>query len=230
MAAIKPLVRRDSKQMPATPGRVDSHVRVRSPLNRQEDVLDGGSGPSTLPPAPFHHETAVPELEWWLDSHMTLVSRLASLEMLLGAWSEGQAHVETMRKLAADAEAVRDALYELYCDAADDRLESALGPRDAFGEHVRGAYAWCGRVVALLVAIARGLRTPAGPEWTAVKLSFREASEVYPAPSAELRVAIAELAIDTGSPVEPLRHLSKHVDSLFSVTDTLHLALAKRFG
>jgi hypothetical protein len=230
MAAIKPSVRRDSKQLRAMSPRAESYIRVKSPHLRQDDDPRGVAAPSTLPPAPFEHETAVRELEWWLDAHMALVSRLAWLEQQLQAGEEGEAHLETMLRLTAGAEAVRDALYELYCDAADARLGPAVGPGAALGEHVRGIYAWCGRVVTLLAAIASGLRAASGPDWAAARAAFRKASAVYPTPSAEVRVAVAELSINTASPVEPLRHLPRNVDMLFSAIDDLQTTMAKRFG
>jgi len=120
MTGKKAPVRRDSKQIAAIPPRLASYTRVRSPVvpyGAQEEA----SAPSTLPPPPFSHEAGVVGLEWWLEAHMEIVGQLAVLEQLLDVGDAGM-HGRTMELLAGHVEAVRDALYELYCDAADERL------------------------------------------------------------------------------------------------------------
>jgi hypothetical protein len=176
----------------------------------------------------------VPGLEWWLAAHMGLASELLWLEQLLDAIPEGGAHVETMRRLVGHAEAVRDALYELYCDAADQRVARLLGqgPEATLEERVRLSYAWCTSVVGVLATVTNGLRAraDAGPDWAAAKAAFRHAQGLYREPSSELRDAVRALPIDFVSPIEPLRNLPQDLNQLFSSVEELHTTLAKRFG
>jgi hypothetical protein len=224
MAANKVNTRRDSRQMPAVPPRLASQTRVRSPVQREE-----ASPPSTLPPPPFEHEVAVVGLEWWLEAHMEVVGELALLEQLVDG-DEGSPHASTMQLLTAHAEAVRDALYELYCDAADPRVAPLLGSDAPLEQHVRCCYAWCGRVVAMLGALAHGIRSEAGPDWALAKKGFRSASVMYVGPSQRLRAAVQGLAIDSANPTEPLRNLLADLDAMFHANEQLQNTLAKRFG
>ncbi len=223
MAANKVNTRRDSKQLPALPPRLASQTRVRSPLQREE-----ASPPSTLPPPPFVHEVAVVGLEWWLEAHMEVVGELAWLEQLVEG-DEGP-HASTMALLTAHAEAVRDALYELYCDAADPRVTPLLGSDALLEQHVRCCYAWCGRVVAMLGALAHGVRSEAGPDWGLAKKGFRSASVMYVGTSPRLRAAVQGLSIDSANPTEPLRNLLADLDAMFHANEHLQSTLAQRFG
>jgi hypothetical protein len=177
----------------------------------------------------------VPGLEWWLSAHLDVASELLWLDSLLDAVAEPDAHLDTVRGLAAQTEAVRDALYELYCDAADERLAPLVGEGGALETPVRVSYAWCVRIIGLLAGITSGLRAPggAGPDWAAAKAGFREAEAFYGAPSTELRElreAVRALPIDFSSPVEPLRNLPRDLEQLFAALDAAHQAVATRFG
>jgi hypothetical protein len=227
MTGKKAPVRRDSKQIAAIPPRLASYTRVRSPVvpyGAQEEA----SAPSTLPPPPFSHEAGVVGLEWWLEAHMEIVGQLAVLEQLLDVGDAGM-HGRTMELLAGHVEAVRDALYELYCDAADERLAPLLEPGALLGQHVRCCYAWLGRVVALLGTLVQGMRSEAGPDWGNAKTGFRSASVMYVGPSDSLRIAVMILSIDTTSPTEPLRNLPADLEALFAVNERLQSVLATRF-
>jgi hypothetical protein len=207
--------------------RTSSYTRFKLPLR------SGGPAPSTLPPPPFESEAEVPGLEWWLNAHMDLASELLWLEQLLAASiPESGAHVEAVRGLAAKTEAVRDALYELYCDAADERVTPLVGAEALLETRVRVSYAWCTRIVGMLAAITSGVRAHGdiGPDWAAVKAMFRQAAELYAPASSALRQAVVELPIDFASPIEPLRNLPRDLEQLFATVDALHAALAKRFG
>jgi hypothetical protein len=168
-------------------------------------------------------------LEWWLDAHISLASELLCLEQQLEALYDDAAHTETMRRLTAHTEAVRDALYELYCDAADPRMALHVGPGAPLEKQVRGTYAWCSKVVALLTSVTSGLGA-GGPDWGAAKADFREATRSYVAPNESLRDAVRGLLIDFTSPVEPLRNLQQDIEQLFATTAELQGILAKRFG
>jgi hypothetical protein len=242
MAANKASTRRDSRSLPSTPPpRLASYTRVKSPLQRTDErteIDEPAAPPSTLPPPPFSHEMSVQGLEWWLEAHMGLAADLAWLQQLLDADLEGEspeawrrvaAHADTVRRLGAHADSVRDALYELYCDASDDRVGGLLGSGAPLEQHVRCIYEWCRRVLAMLGALVNSLRA-GGPDWAVAKSQFRSASAMYVGRSEALRAAIAELAIDTSSPVEPLRTLPGDLEVLFDVTGELQGALSKRFA
>jgi hypothetical protein len=137
-----------------------------------------------------------------------------------------------MRRLVSHVEAVRDALYELYCDAADVRVAPLLGGDGVLETRVRLSYAWCTRVVGALASVASGLRSrgEAGPDWAAVKTAFREADRLYPPAAGALREGVRALAIDFGSPIEPLRNLPHDLEQLLAASEELRSTLAKRFG
>lgn len=211
---------------PQRPPRTASYTR----LLRVDTEASGVGAPSTLPPPPFATETAVVGLEWWLDAHMGLASGLLWLGQLLETVADGDAHAETVRRLAAHTEAVRDALYELYCDAADDRIAPLVGTGTPLERHVRGSYGWCVRVVGLLATVTNGLRAESRPDWGIAKAEFRRATEHYPVAPAALREGVRGLAIDFTSPIEPLRNLPDDLDELITATTELQSVLAKRFA
>jgi hypothetical protein len=216
-----------------------SHGRLRAFLQRT-DAESGAQGPNTLPPPPFENEASVQGLEWWLDAHMSLASELVWLEQNSDAGVDGppssgqrEGHFEALRSLAEQASDVRDALYELYCDAADPRLSVLLAP-DAAGApleaYVRTSYDWCGRVVKLLGRITTDLRAPGGPDWNVAKSAFREAARHYPGDGDAARTAVQGLPIDYSIPVEPLRHLPSNLEQLLESAAELQSRLAKRFA
>jgi hypothetical protein len=163
---------------------------------------------------------------------MGLASELLWLEQLLEAVGNDGAHLGTMQRLVSHVEAVRDALYEVYCDAADERLMPLVAGEAPLESFVRLSYAWCKSVVALLAAITYDLRArgESGVDWPAAKAGFREAEGLLPMPTAVVRDAARALAIDFTSPVEPLRNLPQDLEQLFASIDALHSTLAKRFG
>ncbi len=229
MTASKATTRRDSKQIPAAPSRTASYARVRTPPRGQGAAdEDAVPPPSSLPPPPFLNEGDVPGLEWWLDAHMGIAGQLAWLEQLFDGG--GSAGTATVRSLVSQAEEVRDALYELYCDAADSRLAPLVAPGGHLERQVSGSYRWCALVVDVLASLTTGLRAASGPDWGAIKVGFRQAAEHYTPPSDPLRAAVHELPIDTTSPVEPLRYLSRDLETLFAATEDLHAALAPRLA
>jgi hypothetical protein len=183
-----------------------------------------------LRPPPFESETSVQALEWWLDAHMALASQLLWLRQMLESVPAPGAHREAVGQLIDCTENVRDALYELYCDAADDRISRLVGRGAALELHVRGSYAWCVRVVGLLATVTNGLRTPAGPDWAAAKRGFWQASDRYPGPPEALREAVRTLPIDFASPIEPLRNLPADLEQLFDTMGELHAGLGKRLA
>ncbi len=230
MTQEKPKPARRVSDVPEPPSRTASHLRVRSVQRRSEPDFPGVSAPSTLPPPPFQHEASVVALEWWLDAHMALASQLLWVRQMLDGVPSAGPHGEAVRQLIDLTENVRDALYELYCDAADDRMSRLVGRGAALELHVRGSYAWCVRVVGLLATVTSGLRTVAGPDWAAAKRGFQQASARYPAPPGSLRDAVRSLPLDFASPIEPLRNLPQDLEQLFTAMGELHDGLAKRLG
>jgi hypothetical protein len=199
-------------------------------LLRVDEEAAGAGAPSTLPPPPFARETSVVGLEWWLDAHMGLASGLLWVGQLLDTVPEGDAHAETVRRLAAHTETVRDALYELYCDAADDRVAPLMGRGTPLEQHVRGSYGWCVRVVGLLATVTNGLRAESRPDWAIAKSEFRASVPHYPVVPAGLRDEVRALPIDFTSPIEPLRNLPDDLDELITATVELQSMLGKRFA
>ncbi len=228
MASTKEKAAHDEADVSEERARPSSHTRFKSPRVGGSDP----HAPSTLPPPPFENEAEIPRLEWWLTAHMGLASELLWLAQLLDGLPEGGSHAGTMLRLVSHVEAVRDALYELYCDAADERMATLLGPDAVLETRVRLSYAWSTRVVGVLAAITSSLRArgEAGPDWAAARTGFRLAEGFYPHPSSELREAVASLALDCGSPIEPLRNLPQDLERLFATIEELHTTLAKRFG
>jgi hypothetical protein len=163
---------------------------------------------------------------------MGLASELLWLEQLLEGVADAGPHLGTIQRLVSYVEAVRDALYELYCDAADERLMPLLAGEAPLESLVRLSYAWCKSVVGLLAAITYDLRGrgEAGLDWPAAKAGFREAEALLPKPSAGVRDAVRGLPIDFASPIEPLRNLPQDLEQLFASIEALHSTLAKRFG
>jgi len=219
---------------PPAPRKPPSQGRIKAFIQRTDEAGPGGAGMSTLPPPPFESETAMEGLGVWLDTHMSLASQLLWLEQQVesgdGPPSSGQreGHLPPIRGLVAAAAAVRDALYELYCDAADPRLAPLVQPGAPLEAHVRKTYGWCALVVALLAKVATDLRTSSGPDWNAAKADVRAAERQYPGTGHNARAAVDALAIDFKSPVEPLRSLPGDLDALVRAAAELQAALATR--
>jgi hypothetical protein len=221
---------------PRAPRKPPSQGRIKAFIQRTDEAGPAGHGPSTLPPPPFESETAMEGLGTWLDTHMSLASQLLWLEQQVeasdGPPSSGERHdhLPPIRAFVADAAAVRDALYELYCDAADPRLAALVAPGASLETFVRKTYSWCAIVVALLARVVTELRTPSGPDWNLAKADIRSAEQQYPGPGDEVHAAVGALAIDFKSPVEPLRSLPGDLDSLLRSASRLHASLATRLG
>jgi hypothetical protein len=167
---------------------------------------------------------------------MNLASSLVWLEQQYGDHFEPpsshrtEVHVEAVRTLAAQAAAVRDALYELYCDAADKRLLPMVTSGGVLETHVRAAYKWCEHAVALVTSVGSSLRDAEGPDWGAVKTAYRETVAMYPGSGWEARKAADTIGVDFSSPIEPLRGFPQHLDQLLTAVDEFHESLTKRFA
>lgn len=176
---------------PEPPQRPLSQLRVRA--------QGSGARISTLPPPPFEREIDVAGLEWWLEAHMSLAGSLLCVEQILEPASDN-----FERALAASLERIRDALYELYCDAADPRLHNVATTGGALAEQLRPIYRACEELAALTLdrdaAVAR--ERVAGLEGASVTDDW-----------------LSALAIDEATPLEPLRRLRRDLAALRSALD-----------
>ncbi len=216
------------RSAPSISNEPQSGTRVKAGLRRSEPNV---RAPSTLPPPPFETEAEVPRLEWWLTAHMGLASGLLCLVQLVDAApAERATHAAAVRQLSALCASVRDALYELYCDAAHPHAAELTTFLPALEGHVRDCYSWCVAVVALLVQVATGLRSDAALDWEAVRASSKAVAEKLPKSTVALRTVGRSLAIDFASPVEPLRNLPANLESLAAAVAALDDALAMRFS
>jgi hypothetical protein len=210
--------------------RPPSQGRLKAFIQRS----DTEPGPSTLPPPPFESEAQVLGLEWWLGAHMNLASSLLWLEQHHGdtvppSSQRVEGHHEAMRQMVARTAAVRDALYELYCDAADPRLEVLASNGGPLEVRVRRSYLWCERVVALLGGLSAAMRAGTPLDLAEAKSTYREIDSLYPGLGGDLRAAVDKLGVDFTSPIEPLRGLPHDINTLIGATDDLHTTLGARF-
>ena len=165
---------------------------------------------------------------------MELAGNLLCLEQTVDAvrYTETtRALVVRIQTIAEEAARARDALYDLYCDAADPRMKRWTAAGTPLATYVEGLYWWCGAVVLAHVALATGLRSE--QRVTAVDaLQLREALE-RAAPLFDEFIAetipesFKSLGIDETSPVEPLRNLYKNLEELFFVAASLRMRVSQ---
>jgi hypothetical protein len=202
-----------------------STTRVKTVIQRTEPYLHA---PSTLPPPPFETESEADGLEWWLDSHMALASDLLCLVQMLDAAPD--AHGDALRQLCGLCDAVRDVLYELYCDAAHPRVGDHPGFLIALEPGVRASYDWCAAVVRFLAQVAAQLRSGGELDWGDAKATYRQVAAKRPIYEQRLFRLARSLPVDFASPVEPLRNLPANLDHLGRSVALLDNALVKRFA
>lgn len=170
-----------------------------------------GERVSTLPPPPFENETDVASLEWWLEAHMSLAGGQLCVEQALDARDASATAV------SLSLESLRDALYEMYCDAADPRLHALASIEAALGRYVRTIYIVIEGVVSFMLDAAS-----VHPDRKARASQLADAISLLP----ELDDAwVAKLEIDATNPLEPLRHLSRDVAALTVAVREVALAL-----
>jgi hypothetical protein len=167
---------------------------------------------------------------------MNLASSLLWLEQHHGEGAEPPSshrtdgHLDALRGMVTQAAAVRDALYELYCDAADSRVEKLTTRGGVLEVYVRASYQWSDGIVALLGRLSADLRAGTVPDWSEARATVRGLAGLYPGSGDDVKTAVKTLGIDFASPVEPLRGLSHDIDQLLTGMDDLHATLAKRFA
>lgn len=168
-----------------------------------------GKSLSTLPPPPFEHETDVAGLEWWLEAHMNLAGGQLCVEQ---AMTDDD---RIARDVASSLETLRDALYEMYCDAADPRMQGAVKADRPLGRYVRGVYAVADEVVHYMLDTHRDLPTGAALAGRLAQLPPLEAVSWIPA-----------LELEIQNPLEPLRNLPSDIAELTSAVERLRSVLA----
>jgi len=213
------MVREDTKQRASMGFDAGLQPRVRRVIQRAEPNARRSS-PSTLPPPPFASEVNVEGLEWWLDSHVEFASRLLCMGQAIesvGAPADRMALSGATRVL----EHVRDALYELYCDAADIRLADLLISGRELDLHVRATYDWCGAIVDGMNAFACRLREANESSEGCFPQAFRHAGTLPVPPMDPLLAAIRGLHLNFASPVEPLRNLERDIEQLHASVEEL---------
>ena len=177
----------------------------------REDGIEGHEQQvSTLPPPPFENETDVAGLEWWLEAHMSLAGGQLCVEQAM------MADDSAGRAVAARLEELRDALYEMYCDAADPRMREVASVDGALGRYVRALYVATEEVVSFMLDAER---VPG----RAAELGKSIAS--LPALDAEW---LTGLGIDANNPLEPLRHVARDTAALTSSVSQLGLVLREQ--
>ena len=202
--------------------RTTSHLRFKSPSRRDEGATDsaswmGGFTPSTLPPAPFEHEADVSGHEWWLDAHMNAAANILCLEQLVDVVMDSAdvLALERVRALIARLGDVRDALYELYCDAADPRMRGSSTPDGPLTKYITGVYAFSDHVNDRVATITTAMRTDSA-DWTLLAPTIDASAPLF---EEDLRRSVRDsvhgLGVDFSNHVEPLRNLPKDVEEMF---------------
>jgi hypothetical protein len=203
-----------------------SHLRFKTPARREElgdpETWEGGPPPSTLPPAPFEREADVSGHEWWLDAHMNAAANVLHLEQLLDVVMDSAdvLAVDRARGLIARLGDVRDALYELYCDAADARMEAETAADSQLAEYIALLYEWCAKVNDRVVTVASAMKS--GPaDWSALAGATPSPSLFAEGVHRALRDRVQAVGVDFANPVEPLRNLPKDVEHMFVAAGAL---------
>jgi hypothetical protein len=202
--------------------RTTSHLRFKSPTRRDESSSDsvswmGGFTPSTLPPAPFEHEADVSGHEWWLDAHMNAAANILCLEQLVDVVMDSAdvLALERVRALIAKLGDVRDALYELYCDAADPRMRGSSTPDGPLTKYITELYAFSDLVNDRLATITTAMRTDSA-DWKLLAPTLDMGAPLFAEDvRRSVRDSVHGLGVDFSNHVEPLRNLPKDVEEMF---------------
>jgi hypothetical protein len=192
--------------------------------------------PSTIPPPPFTHEADIGAHEWWLGGHIQLASRVHSLEQQLDglpADPATDAAVTVVRSALDPIAEVRDALYEVYCDAADLRMRPMASPGSPLTEYIGALYLFAERAVSALVLLVAGLKA-GQPDWAGARRGFADAALGFERAAApvldDIERELFLLPIDVASPVEPLRNARKDAHAMFRSAARLEACIGRLFG
>jgi hypothetical protein len=212
-----------------------SHLRFKTPARREElgDPEswegEGGPPPSTLPPAPFERESDVADHEWWLEAHMNAAANVLHLEQLVDVVMDSAdvLEVDRVRSVIARLADVRDALYELYCDAADPRMHAGTSAASPLTAYIARLYEWCALVNDRLAIVTSSLRHAAA-DWGALVSAPMPTALFEESTRSAVRTRVHASGVDFTSHVEPLRNLPKDVEQMFIAAVELRAALRAR--
>ncbi len=185
-----------------------SQPPANRPISYLRFSMDGSGAVSTLPPPPFEKESDVAELEWWLESHMSLAGGQLCVEQ--ATTNEDTFAIAVSHCL----EGLRDALYEMYCDTADPRMRSLSGDEAPLGRFVRAVYATTEEIVSFMLDSERDRAR-----------AHALADKLLALPSLDASRWVPGLALDSHNPLEPLRNLSNDVAELASAVERLSTVL-----
>jgi hypothetical protein len=218
-----PTESRDTRSQPEPPRPpMQSYARFRPPVARAPR--------STIPPPPLRRDAELAAVEWWLDAHMNVASNLLCLEQAADSIkSKPSAARRIVEKSLAPLGEVRDALYELYCDATDARMQPLLDAMGPLPVYVRALYLWYNSVLEALVALATDLQR-GQPDCAYLQAAIDRSTTSFKASSQGMPERVAEaldaLPIEPTSPVEPLRGLRRHFAQLVFAVRSLADSIA----
>jgi hypothetical protein len=206
------------------------------PASGVEVKARGPHVPSTIPPPPFTHEVEVGAHEWWLGEHIQLASRIHSLDQLLEAApsdAASAAAVTVVRAALHQVSEVRDALYDVYCDAADSRMLPMAAQDGFLACYIAALYDFAEHGVAALVLLVTGLKS-GRPDWGEARRRFADAALAFERASSpvldEIERELFLLPIDVTSPIEPLRNARKDAQAMFRSAAQLDACIGRLFG
>ena len=149
-------------------------------LGRDPDSLDTASSYVRVRPSA---EVAIVQrfLEEIGSSQFTLTMRLYALERYVRA--DGQTPATEAARTAlglrlSELDHLRDALNELYLEAAAPELSDALAHDGVFTEYLRGVYAWAESVLRALEILNGELRS-LSPDWFRMRARITDARDFY---------------------------------------------------
>jgi hypothetical protein len=192
--------------------------------------------PSTIPPPPFTREVEVGAHEWWLGEHIQLASRIQGVDQQLAGLPDDAATaaaVTVVRSALDILVETRDALYDVYCDAADRRMRPMASPAGPLATYIGGLYLFAEQAVTSLVHLVTGLKA-GRPEWGEARRGFADAALGFERTSGpvldEIERDLFLLPIDFASPVEPLRNARKDAQAMFRAAARLEACIGRLFG
>ncbi len=187
-AEMRPRSPKDDRD--TTPRHPESHSRFRAPAKVA----------STIPPAPMARHADLEAVEWWLDAHMALASNLLCLEQT----AEEPSHVPVLGDL-------RDALYELYCDASEPRMRPALEMDQPLPAYIKAVY-----------ELADSILT--GHPRADASRSFALFDAATGGLGERAASVLQAIPMEADNPVEPLRFAIHHLEDVLRLVDRLRAA------
>lgn len=185
-----------------------SQPPANRPISYLRFSMDGSGALSTLPPPPFEKESDVAELEWWLEAHMSLAGGQLCVE-------QATTNDDTFAIAVSHClEALRDALYEMYCDTADPRMRSLAAEAAPVGRFVRAVYATTEEIVNFMLDTERERAK-----------AHALGQKLAALPPLEEQKWVTALSLDAHNPLEPLRNLSNDVGELAAAVERLAAVL-----